>query len=554
MAGQQETQRNELAQQQLRANQQQMQTAAMQQEKAGMELSAFQRRQAGLQKFLVASAKGGKTGSPEEQANSFYDYALTQEDPQLILTAQTMRQAAQERRDYLASKQPPKIPPVGPAPGALGSGSFDTMGSNVFEFGPQNAPVLQPNVPGVAVSAPVRPMATPANQLAPANVMTAPANRLAPAPVTQLGVDTTALENRIVELQTKYANVPQAQKEAERLIKQLEESRKTYVVGRNLVTSGGQKIFEASQDITPTEIKKLTSERDALPVGHPNRKIYDQAIADIGAQQRLAQERLNFDRNKFAWEKANPGYTIQQAEDGSIVGVNNRSLQAFPVSLGATPPPATAPFVSGGAAGPGGAAKRGGVSSPAAEPIIQPRGEPLKGKGTALTESQGNATAFGMRMLESDNLLSNLEKEGTVSGGRIRGAVEGTLTSLIPYQGANLAEGAGSIMNAMPGFLGGPSSEQQQYDQAKRNFITAVLRKESGASIGASEFLNEEKKYFPQAGEDDKVIKQKQRARKLAIEAMKIQAGPGSKSIVEAPTDASGASASDPLGLFPAKK
>jgi hypothetical protein len=96
--------------------------------------------------------------------------------------------------------------------------------------------------------------------------------------------------------------------------------------------------------------------------------------------------------------------------------------------------------------------------------------------------------------------------------------------------------------------------EQQQYDQAKRNFITAVLRKESGASIGASEFLNEEKKYFPQAGEDDKVIKQKQRARKLAIEAMKIQAGPGSKSIVETSPSTSNTpgatSASDPLGLF----
>lgn len=282
-------------------------------------------------------------------------------------------------------------------------------------------------------------------------------------------------------------------------------------------------------------------------------------FADINAEKQtnLASSRLTFDRDKFAFEKANPGYTIQQKEDGSIVGVNNRTLEYFPVTLGGTAPPPTAPFVSGGAAGPS-AVNRGGAVAPVAEPIIQPRGEPLKGKGTALTVDQGNATAFGMRMLESDNLLSNLEKEGTVSSGRIRGAVEGTLTSLIPYQGANLAEGAGSIMNVMPGFLGGPSSEQQQYDQAKRNFITAVLRKESGASIASSEFINEEKKYFPQAGEDDKVIKQKQRARKLAIEAMKIQAGPGSKSIVETSPSTSNTpgatSASDPLGLFPAKK
>jgi hypothetical protein len=168
----------------------------------------------------------------------------------------------------------------------------------------------------------------------------------------------------------------------------------------------------------------------------------------------------------------------------------------------------------------------------------------LTGKGQALTESQGNATAFGMRMLDANKMLTDLEKKNVTSGGRVKGAVEGTLTSLIPYQGANLAEGAGSIMNVLPGFLGGPSGQQQEYDQAKRNFITAVLRKESGASIAPSEFANEEKKYFPQAGDTDSVIKQKQRARGLAIEAMKVQAGPGAKSIKPyEPT------ADDPLGL-----
>jgi hypothetical protein len=258
MAGQQEAQRNQLAQQQFTANRQQMKTAALQQEKAGMELEAFQRRQIGLQKFLTLSAKNGKTGSPEEQADSFYDFALTQEDPQLILTAQTMRQAAKERREYMASKQPPKIPPVGPAPGALGSGSFgmdqNTLGSGAFDFGQQNAPVLQPNAPGAAVSTPVRPMATPANQLAPVS-MAAPANRLAPAPVNQLGADTAALENRIIELRNNYPNVPQAQKEADKLEKQLDEARKLYTVGGNLVTGTGKSVFTAPEKpVTQTEL------------------------------------------------------------------------------------------------------------------------------------------------------------------------------------------------------------------------------------------------------------------------------------------------------------
>jgi hypothetical protein len=38
----------------------------------------------------------------------------------------------------------------------------------------------------------------------------------------------------------------------------------------------------------------------------------------------------------------------------------------------------------------------------------------------------------------------------------------------------------------------------QQYNAAKQNFVTAVLRKESGAAISQSEFDKEDQKYFPQ--------------------------------------------------------
>jgi hypothetical protein len=107
-------------------------------------------------------------------------------------------------------------------------------------------------------------------------------------------------------------------------------------------------------------------------------------------------------------------------------------------------------------------------------------------------------------------------------------------------------------MNVLPGVLGGPSESQQQYQQAKTNFITAVLRKESGAAIGQNEFETEEKKYFPQAGDSKANIAQKQRARELAVEAMKIQAGPGAKSIGGAAGVSSGnvPSGNDPLGLL----
>jgi len=61
------------------------------------------------------------------------------------------------------------------------------------------------------------------------------------------------------------------------------------------------------------------------------------------------------------------------------------------------------------------------------------------------------------------------------------------------------------------------SAERQSYEQAKRNFITAVLRRESGAAISPSEFKTEALKYFPQAGDKPETVVQKSNARNIAI-------------------------------------
>jgi len=149
-----------------------------------------------------------------------------------------------------------------------------------------------------------------------------------------------------------------------------------------------------------------------------------------------------------------------------------------------------------------------------------------------LTETQSNATAFGMRAKESNALLNQLEKSGTKNTGVVRSAVSGTL-GMTPFIGEKLEQGAASAMNVLPTFLGGPNEAQQSTDQARRNFVTAILRKESGAAISPSEFANESLKYFPQPGDSNLVVKQKQDARELAIKALEVQAGPGARYIKE---------------------
>jgi hypothetical protein len=192
--------------------------------------------------------------------------------------------------------------------------------------------------------------------------------------------------------------------------------------------------------------------------------------------------------------------------------------------------------------------------------VYTPTAENPQGKFVAVTgiegkppnEAQGNAIAFGARMNDSNRILESLEGKGVTSGGKIKGFVSGTLEALVPYQGEKLAAGAESVLRP---FLS--SENQNNYEQAKLNFITAVLRKESGAAIGQTEFATEERKYFPQVGDSDSTIKQKQEARRLAISAMRQIAGPFSKNIDAISAGAAGgasfagaATGADPLGLF----
>jgi hypothetical protein len=262
------------------------------------------------------------------------------------------------------------------------------------------------------------------------------------------------------------------------------------------------------------------------------------------------QGQLGLAKQKFAWEQANPGFELKEAEDGSIVGVNKRTLQAFPVTVGGAAP--AAPMAAPVASGMPGARVQAilGMNSvldqqaPAAAPAA---GTPLRGKSTALTESQGNATAYGMRMKEANAILEPLEKAGKTNTGLISGTVGGVV-GLVPLIGDKLESATGSLFNSLPQILGGLSPEQQQVAQARINFITALLRKESGAAIGASEFATAEKNYFPKPGDDASTIAQKQQARKTAIRAMEIQAGPGAKQMGGAGV-ISGATANNPLGL-----
>jgi len=71
---------------------------------------------------------------------------------------------------------------------------------------------------------------------------------------------------------------------------------------------------------------------------NPNSPTYKQQVQEFKKTATIADQLA---REKFTWEKANPGFELRETEDGNVVGVNKRTLEAFPVMMGGAAPAAT---------------------------------------------------------------------------------------------------------------------------------------------------------------------------------------------------------------------
>jgi len=67
------------------------------------------------------------------------------------------------------------------------------------------------------------------------------------------------------------------------------------------------------------------------------------------------------------------------------------------------------------------------------------------------------------------------------------------------------------------------SAAGQTYTQAKRQWVEAYLRKDSGAAIGKDEYANADRAYFPQVGDKPETLKRKREARERITETIRAQ-------------------------------
>ena len=130
---------------------------------------------------------------------------------------------------------------------------------------------------------------------------------------------------------------------------------------------------------------------------------------------------------------------------------------------------------------------------------------PLPGKDAGLNDSQSKALLFGTRMQEADKILNGLAAAGVDRPSTLKQAADS-----VPLIGGAL----GTAANAAQ------TDKQQQVEQAQRDFVNAVLRRESGAAISPGEFDSAAKQYFPQIGDSAAVKAQKARNRELAIQGL----------------------------------
>lgn len=160
-----------------------------------------------------------------------------------------------------------------------------------------------------------------------------------------------------------------------------------------------------------------------------------------------------------------------------------------------------------------------------ARTVIGQDGKPIAGKGGSLNQEQANALTFASRMQAANDILAGQSAQGVSQPG----AIKRTAESLPGWLGG----GDGGNMGSMTNWT--QSGGQQEVEQAQRDFINAVLRRESGAAISSGEFTNAKQQYFDQPGDKPEVKAQKAKSRQRVIQGMLAAVPPNMRALPEVP-------------------
>lgn len=189
-----------------------------------------------------------------------------------------------------------------------------------------------------------------------------------------------------------------------------------------------------------------------------------------------------------------------------------------------------------------------GVFGQSANGTLSPMSPPQVPSTAAQTQSPGGVDIFGgeapatpappqapqaPQVPQRQGMIPLTEPKVTIDESKAGGFADrmtqsGDLVDQFGDAGLNTIDQALTNSPYVPGFIANNivGKDFQQYDQARRDFINAQLRRESGAVISPEEFDNANKQYFPQPGDKPDVLEQKRKNRETVIGAMIRDAGP----------------------------
>lgn len=159
------------------------------------------------------------------------------------------------------------------------------------------------------------------------------------------------------------------------------------------------------------------------------------------------------------------------------------------------------------------------------EPTLIPVGKAPKKESSGLqdkflsfTEAQALGVPLGTRQSDvfgvtPETKLSDSQSKARIFAKRIEQA-NPTID-----QFAEKFVGTFSRLPGVPEFL--KTEDRKLFEQAERNFINAVLRRESGAVISKEEFKEARAQYIPKVGDSEKVLDEKKKTRDIILDEFK---------------------------------
>lgn len=349
-----------------------------------------------------------------------------------------------------------------------------------------------PGVTGAFPSAPgSSPMSAP--QATPAPSMAAPApTQAAPAPAAPQGMGQVSTQQLIAAINNPWLNDSQRaiaqsmldqQMQANDPMRQLQIQKLRQEVegtGRGEIKIAGDRALLLKPDGTVEDVTPSLGGNQSNGFRYSGNSVEAQALNGLIDSGQISPEQA---------QQLGAGKTIT-GPNGEIIFMTPQGVFGQPAGGGAPQPMGGEPSLFPGDP------SQSGPAAPAPSRTNIPITEPK------VTLDEKKAMTFADRMVTSGELIDQFGSAGTDK-------MQVTMSQL-PLGVGNMLVG----------------EEFQKFDQARRDFINAQLRRESGAVISDEEFDNANKQYFPQPGDGPELMKQKAANRRVAIEGMVRDGGP----------------------------